>query len=61
MKKELEQNYKLIDFVLIKVKNLIDDKEINNLDIEQKEKLKTVYNSIIKIKKTTNVHKLKEI
>lgn len=61
MKKELEQNYKLIDFVLEKVKNLIDDKEINNLDIEQKEKLKTVYNSIIKIKKTTNVHKLKEI
>ncbi len=61
MKKELEQNYKLIDFVLIKVKNLIDNKEINNLDIEQKEKLKTVYNSIIKIKKTTNVNKLKEI
>lgn len=61
MKKELEQNYKLIDFVLDKVKNLIDDKEINNLDLEQKEKLKTVYNSIVKIKKTTNVHKLKEI
>lgn len=61
MKKELEQNYKLIDFVLQKVKNLIDDKEINNLDLEQKEKLKSVYNSIVKIKKTTNVHKLKEI
>lgn len=61
MKKELEQNYKLIDFVLIKVQNLIDNKEITNLDIEQKEKLKTVYNSIVKIKKTTNVHKLKEI
>lgn len=61
MKKELEQNYKLIDFVLDKVKNLIDNKEISNLDIEQKEKLKTIYNSIIKIKKTTNVHKLKEI
>jgi len=61
MKKELEQNYKLIDFVLDKVKNLIDNKEITNLDIEQKEKLKTIYNSIVKIKKTTNVNKLKEI
>ena len=61
MKKELQQNYKLIDFVLNKVKDLIDDKEITNLDIEQKEKLKTIYNSIVKIKKTTNVHKLKEI
>jgi hypothetical protein len=61
MKKELEQTYKLIDFVLEKVRNLIDDKEITHLDLEQKEKLKTVYNSIIKIKKTTNVNKLREI
>jgi len=61
MKKELEQTYKLIDFVLEKVKNLIENKEIANLDIEQKEKLKTVYNSIIKIKKTTNINKLREI
>lgn len=61
MKKELEQTYKLIDFVLEKVKNLIENKEISDLDSEQKEKLKTVYNSVIKIKKTTNVNKLKEI
>ena len=61
LKKELEENYKLIDFILNKVKNLIDNNEINNLDIEQKEKLKKIYNSIIKIKKTTNINKLREI
>jgi hypothetical protein len=61
MKKELEQTYKLIDFVLEKVRNLIENKEISDLDSIQKEKLKTVYNSVIKIKKTTNVNKLKEI
>jgi hypothetical protein len=61
MKKELEQTYKLIDFVLEKVRNLIENKEISDLDLEQKEKLKTVYNSVIKIKKTTNINKLKEI
>lgn len=61
VKKELEQTYKLIDFVLIKLQNLIDNKEIKDLDITQKEKLKTLYNSIIKIKKSTNIAKLKEV
>ncbi len=61
IKKELEQTYKLIDFVLIKLQNLIDNKEIENLDSTQKEKLKTLYNSIIKIKKSTNIAKLKEV
>jgi hypothetical protein len=61
MKKELEQTYKMIDFVLEKVKNLIDNKEIEDLDPIQKEKLKTLYNSIIKIKKSTNIAKLKEV
>lgn len=61
VKKELEQTYKLIDFVLIKLQNLIDNKEIEDLDINQKEKLKTLYNSIIKIKKSTNIAKLKEV
>lgn len=61
IKKELEQTYKLIDFVLLKLQNLIDNKEIENLDAIQKEKLKTLYNSIIKIKKSTNIAKLKEV
>ncbi|MCP4522840.1 MAG: DUF805 domain-containing protein [Candidatus Gracilibacteria bacterium] len=61
MKKELDQTYKFIDFVLVKVKNLIENKEIKDLDLEQKEKFRDVYNSIIKLKKTTNVNKLKEV
>lgn len=61
VKKELEQTYKMIDFVLEKVKNLIENKEIEDLDPIQKEKLKTLYNSIIKIKKSTNIAKLKEV
>ncbi|QFR39762.1 hypothetical protein A9Q91_06165 [Candidatus Gracilibacteria bacterium 28_42_T64] len=61
LKKELDDVYKLIDFVLDKLLNLIDRGEISHLDIEQKEKLKKVYNSIIKIKKSTNISKIKEV
>jgi hypothetical protein len=61
LKKELDENYKLIDFVLEKIKNLIENNEIDDLDIDQKEKLKRIHNSIVKIKKTTNIAKLKEV
>jgi hypothetical protein len=61
LKKELGEIYKLIDFVLEKLKNLVDDKEIKWLALEQKEKIKNIYNSIVKLKKTTNIAKLKEI
>jgi len=61
LKKELDETYKLIDFVLEKIKPIIIGEEELDLNIEQKEKIKDIYNSIIKLKKTTNISKLKEI
>jgi len=61
LKKELDETYKLIDFILVKLDNILNDKEILNLEIEQKSKIKDIYNSIIKIKESTNISKLKEI
>lgn len=61
LKKELEETYKLIDFVLLKLQNILSDKYKIDVSLEQKEKLKIVYNSIIKLKKSTNLSKLKEI
>ncbi len=60
LKKELEETYKLIDFVLSKVNNLLwEDKY--KLDEEKKIKLKNLYNSLIKIKSSTNISKLREV
>lgn len=61
LKKELEETYKLIDFVLLKIQNLLSNKDWIEIDLEQIEKIKIIYNSIIKIKKSTNLSKLKEI
>lgn len=61
LKKELEQTYKLIDFVLNKLNNLINNNEEEDIDISEKEKLKNIYNSIIKLKTSTNITKLKEV
>jgi hypothetical protein len=61
MKKELEETYRLIDFVLIKIRNILDNALDSEVDFEKKDKLKTLYNSIVKIKKTTNINKLKEV
>ncbi len=61
LKKELEETYKLIDFVLEKLQNILSDKVWLDVDLEQKERLKTIYNTIIKSKKTTNLSKLREI
>ena len=61
LKKELDETYKLIDFVLEKIKPIIIGEEELDLNIEQKEKINDIYNSIIKLKKTTNISKLKEI
>jgi len=61
LKKELDQTYRLIDFVLIKLKNVLekaDDKDVNK---EKKEKIQKLYNAIIKVKKSTNISKLKEV
>jgi hypothetical protein len=61
LKKELEETYKLIDFVLFKLKSIIDDTVGYNLDSEQRFKFQDIYNNIIKIKKSTNASKLKQV
>ncbi len=60
LKKELEETYKLIDFVLLKLINLLESDKYN-IDNHRKEKLKNLYNSLVKIKSSTNISKLKEI
>ena len=55
-------NFLLESLFLIKYKTKFNAVLENlSLDIEQKEKIKSIYNSIIKLKKTTNISKLKEI
>ncbi|MBT3853845.1 hypothetical protein HOF65_08055 [bacterium] len=61
LKKELDETYKLIDFVLKKIQNMLDGTTPIEIDDEQKERLKNVFNSIIKLKKSTNISKLKEV
>jgi hypothetical protein len=56
----LEETYKLIDFVLAKTKQIFESKNLK-LTEEKREKLKILYNSLIKIKSSTNIAKLKEI
>lgn len=60
MKTELENSYKVIDTVLLKLKNIIEG-SFFNMSIEEKEKYKVLYNNIIKIKKITNITKIKEV
>ena len=61
LKKELEETYKLIDFVLLKLKNILENASDTDVDPIKKIKLQNLYNSIVKLKKTTNIAKLKEI
>lgn len=60
LKKEVEETYKLIDFVLKKVKSIVDT-NLYNINEDQKLKLQNIYNSLISIKNSRNVNKLKEI
>jgi len=50
----------LIDFVLLKLNKLLQNEKYN-LDSVKKEKLKNLYNSLVKIKSSTNIPKLKEV
>lgn len=61
MKKELEQTYKLIEFVLKKLENIMKQYQFYGIDDLGLEKIRNTYNSIIKIKKTTNISKLREV
>ncbi len=60
MKKELEDTYKLIDFVLKKLENIMKQYQFYGIDDLGLEKIRNTYNSIVKIKKTTNISKLRE-
>lgn len=61
LKKELDETYRLIDFVLIKLKHILNNANEDEVDNITKQKIKGIYNLIIKLKKTTNISKLKEI
>ncbi len=61
LKKELDQTYRLLDFILIKIKNILDKAEESDVSQEKKDKLQALYNSITSLKKSTNVTKLREI
>ena len=60
MKKELDETYQLINTVIEKLQNLIVNPK-SNIDEEKKQKLTDIYNSIIKIKTSTNIEKLKQV
>ncbi len=59
MKKELDETYAMIDVVIEKLQWLIVNPRLT--DEWKKQKLTDVYNSIIKIKKSTNIEKLKQV
>jgi hypothetical protein len=61
LNKELEETNKLIDEVLRKLDNIFSWKSSINLLPKTEQKLKSVYNEIIKLKKSTNISKLKEV
>lgn len=61
MKKELEETNKLIELVLEKLKKIISWDYLIEIENDKKEKLKQVYNEIVKLKKSTNIAKLKEV
>lgn len=61
LKKELDETYKLIDFVLVKLNNVFEKDVIKGIWFDKKEKLKNIYNNIIKVRNSTNISKLKEI
>jgi hypothetical protein len=61
LKKELEETDKLISFILEKLNKVITNQIELNIDNFKKEKLKNIYNWIIKLKKSTNIIKKREI
>lgn len=61
LKKELEDTHKLIEFVLLKLKNIIDKSKDSDITDEEKRKLEKLHIWIISVKKTTNIKKLREI
>lgn len=61
MKKELDEVYDIITKVMLKLKYFIDLPNNAYLDFEKKEKLKELYNTLVKLKNSTNITKLRQI
>jgi len=61
MKKELDDTNKLIEYILKKLELFLSWESWINIDSKKSDKLKIVYNEIIKLRKSTNISKLKEI
>ncbi|MCD5380835.1 hypothetical protein LR004_02810 [Candidatus Gracilibacteria bacterium] len=61
LKKELEQTYRLLDFILIKIKNILEKAEEEDVNEDKRKKLQKLYNSITSLKKSTNITKLREV
>jgi uncharacterized protein YbcC (UPF0753/DUF2309 family) len=61
LNKELEEINKLIDNVLQKLEKIFISENSNSVTPQKKEKLRQVYNEIIKLRKSTNISKLKEV
>lgn len=60
LKKEVEETYKLIDFVLKKIKN-VNDNNLFQITPDQKDRLNSIYISLVSIKNSRNINKLREI
>lgn len=61
MKKELDEVYKIIDKVLIKLQYFIEQPEGDFLNFDKKSTLKQIYTSLVTLKNSTNINKLKQI
>lgn len=61
LKKELEETNILIDRVLDKINDIFELRILKTITDRRKEKLKLIYNEIIKLQKSSNISKLKEI
>jgi hypothetical protein len=61
LRKKLEENYKLLNFVLEKLQNLFTDEKFSDLEQEKIKKLKEIYNKLIILKQSTNIWKIKQV
>ncbi len=61
MHKELTKTHKIVEMVLNKLKEFIDKKIILDLNSDKLESLWWIYNNFVKVKKSTNIIKLKQI
>lgn len=61
LKKSLDENYHLIDLVLKKLKNILNKNIDYDLTPEKEKKLRDISNNLLKLKKITNITKLKTI